>query len=412
MSDIPVITGFFQQVGSDRALIVDSTTTPQSASQVDLKDEVQSFDEIQNIDHAYCMDVEGSSQETNLWISRNQNNSGFAESDLHRFKNIAWNECIVKKYLSNKEGNATLIGQSMINIIRTLNLQWRSFQVMGLHPKIESAEKQVVMHVMERGLIEHTTHVGQVSRAFRRCKHFSAFFANAVGGQLVANSGRTPGLAKTMYGQDLDYAYRNKNLYFFESALQRYSHLVHECLEESDHVDYIARLSELKIVAPNSDVQLDVPASDQQRPVILPQTTHVVSSGGSFGADGYVGAQRVDPDAIADAVVQRIQGGALNIDTTGINEAFRSLLQTMDQTFQDFITEQKTEVDNLKRSIQGATGDFHDEMTRNQDLMTRNVQSLVHRMDHAGDALSTQISSIPPPHCIHPSTIGSRDREF
>ena len=68
MSDIPVITGFFQQVGSDRALIVDSTTTPQSASQVDLKDEVQSFDEIQNIDHAYCMDVEGSSQETNRMI--------------------------------------------------------------------------------------------------------------------------------------------------------------------------------------------------------------------------------------------------------------------------------------------------------------------------------------------------------
>jgi precorrin-6B methylase 2 len=234
------------------ALIVDPDSVPESESQENLRVELEDYEALMSNDHAYCTHVEGAAQESNLWVPRNQHETFLTEADLQRFKNVAWNECVVKKFLAGRDGAADTVGQSMIDIVRNLNLQWGRLHIMGLHPKVESAEKQVVMVCMDKGLLPFGLDVGKVSRSLRRCEHFRDFFANAVGGQVVANTGRTPGLAKTQYGTDMDYAYKNKTQFFLERALQKYKHMVEECLNHADNEDYVERLAKLRVVAPTS----------------------------------------------------------------------------------------------------------------------------------------------------------------
>ena len=259
--------GVFYQVAQPDVLIVDMGTQPTSHTQSDLRSEIGDFEDLMELDYNYCCAVEGVCQESKLWVARNQNKTGLQDADLQRFKNVAWNECVVKKFLATKEGDANLVGESMMSIVQALNLQWNSLQVMGLHPKIEAAEKQVVMSCMEKGFIPYELDVGKIARSFRRCEHFCDFFANAVGAQIVANTGRTPGLSKTMYGTDMDYAYKDKALYFFESSLQRFKHIVPTCLTNSDNADYIERLSQLKVVQKPPKVNLHKEPVSERDPV-------------------------------------------------------------------------------------------------------------------------------------------------
>jgi len=114
--------GIFNQISSENSLIVDPLSDPKKKTQEKLKTEVEAYEELSALDYKFCLEVEGAAQENNLWVSRNQADSGFEESDLQRFKNVAWSECVVKKYLANREATADMIGSSMINIIRSLNL--------------------------------------------------------------------------------------------------------------------------------------------------------------------------------------------------------------------------------------------------------------------------------------------------
>jgi hypothetical protein len=259
--------GVFYQVAQPDVLIVDMGVQPTSHTQSDLRSEIGDFEDLMELDYNYCCAVEGVCQESKLWVARNQNKTGLQDADLQRFKNVAWNECVVKKFLVTKEGDANLVGESMMSIVQALNLQWNSLQVMGLHPKIEAAEKQVIMSCMEKGFIPYELDVGKIARSFRRCDHFCDFFANAVGAQIVANTGRTPGLSKTMYGTDMDYAYKDKALFFFESSLQRFKHIVPTCLTNSDNADYIERLSQLKVVQKPPKVNLHKEPVSERDPV-------------------------------------------------------------------------------------------------------------------------------------------------
>lgn len=276
------MSGLFYQVESPDVLIVDPDVPPTPDTQQQLRSEIEDFDELVANDRAYCSSVEGSAQESNLWVARNQDKTGLADADLQRFKSVAWNECVVKKFLNSKDGTADYVGQSMISIIQSLNLQWSKLHVMGLHPKIESAERQVIMSCMERALIPFDLDVGKVARAFRRCHHFQDFFANAVGGQIVANTGRTPGLSKTMYGTDMDYAYKNKAFYFFERALQRSAQLVEHCIKNDDSDDYVPRLVQLRVVRPDTGVELNNPTDETGGR----SKTVVIQGGGSIGNSG------------------------------------------------------------------------------------------------------------------------------
>jgi len=260
---MPQMGGVFYQVARPDVLIVDAATKPGPTTQEALRNEISDYEELMAMDYEYCNAVEGVSQESGLWVARNQHRTGFADADLQRFKNVTWNECVVKKFLTSREGDADVVGKSMLNIIQSLNLQWGSLQVMGLHPKIEAAEKQIVMSCMERALLPFDVDVGKIARTLRRCDHFCDFFANAVGAQIVANTGRTPGLSKTMYGTDMDYAYRDKAIFYLERALQRCAAVVADCIRNVDSTDYVPRLTQLKIVQPEGAVELQALQQNQ-----------------------------------------------------------------------------------------------------------------------------------------------------
>jgi hypothetical protein len=276
------MAGIFPNRINENDIIIDPTIeTPSDNTQEELRSEVQDFEDIMALDYRYCIMVEGVAQESNLWVPRNQNETGLADTDLQRFKNVTWNECVVRKFLTTEKGDVSTVGRSMISIIQALNLQWKNLQVMGVHPKIEAAEKQVIMRCFEENLFDFTLQLGMVSRAFRRCQHFSDFFANAVGGYVCHNTGRTPGLSKTMYGSDIDFAYREKNYMFLVNALRKKKDIIQKCIQHADSVDYISRLTQLKIIksiSPNVDLQ-DYDMGKPQQPM------YVTSQGGSPGID-------------------------------------------------------------------------------------------------------------------------------
>ena len=260
----------YSQVADEDTLVVDPDVPPQATTQGQLRHEVERFQAYFDMDLYFCRAVEGVSQESNLWVARNSDASGLSDVDLQRFKNIAWNECVVKRFLPTQEGSVTDVGRSMLQIVRNLNLQWRGFEVMGLHPKVEAAEKQIVMLCMEKRLLAHDLDVGRVARCLRRCPNFRDFFSNAVGCHIVAKTGHTPGLSKTQYNTDLDYVYKNQGLYFFESALKRNCGLVVDCIAEGSPlgVDYITRLCGLKLVS-RGDVLLQNPPDKPGTPIVL-----------------------------------------------------------------------------------------------------------------------------------------------
>jgi hypothetical protein len=365
---------FYPDSISDETLIVDPSIQPAHDTQEELRSEIQDFETVIAMDYKYCMSVEGACQESNLWVARNQHETGLADIDLQRFKNVAWNECVIRKFLNNKDGDAELVGKSMINIIQSLNLQWKNLQVMGLHPKIESAEKQVVMSCMENGLITFDLDVGKIARALRRCEHFADFFANAVGGQVVANSGRTPGLYKTKIGTDWDYTYKNKTLFYLERVLERNKAKMDHCLNESDHVDYIHRLTQLKIIKPDSSVELSA-----YQPPYMP------SSGGGSSI------QVVEPnfgnlEKRIESIIQR------HVNRQGSNE-FQEIRELINRALLDPEVIQgrlQTALDRLLRSF---ISDIQDQQRSIDETIQVSLNSLDGKIRNVKDQVIHEISA-------------------
>ena len=343
----------YSQVADEETLVVDPDVPPQATTQGQLRHEVERFQVYFDMDLYFCRAVEGVSQESNLWVARNSDASGLSDVDLQRFKNIAWNECVVKRFLPTQEGSVTDVGRSMLQIVRTLNLQWRSFEVMGLHPKVEAAEKQIVMLCMEKRLLAHDLDVGRVARCLRRCPNFRDFFSNAVGCHIVAKTGHTPGLSKTQYNTDLDYVYKNQGLYFFESALQRNRLLVMECIAEGSPlgVDYVARLCGLKLVS-RGDVLLQNPPDKPGTPIVLRGERAV----GDVGSDG-------------------------------IGLAVKTMVERMDNFHDEFVsTVNGLNMNNTRRKLQALIDSMHDVeqrqlvyLTRMEELMESFVNNLRRR---------------------------------
>jgi len=249
------------------SLLIDAERVPTETTQQELTHEVEAHQALFDLDHQYCVAVEGASQESNLWVPRNQAATGLTDVDLQRFKSIAWNECVVKRFLTSQSQDVSATGASMLHIVQTLNLQWKGMEVTGLHPKVESAEKQVVMACMEKRLLPYDLDVGRVARCLRRCHHFRDHFANAVGCHVVAKTGHTPGLSKTQYTSDLDYVYKNQGLFFLHSALSKNKGLIAQCLAQ-DGLDYVPRLCSLKLVS-NASVTLQNPPEKEVKQQII-----------------------------------------------------------------------------------------------------------------------------------------------
>lgn len=334
----------YSQVADEDTLVVDPDVPPQATTQGQLRHEVERFQAYFDMDLYFCRAVEGVSQESNLWVARNSDASGLSDVDLQRFKNIAWNECVVKRFLPTQEGSVTDVGRSMLQIVRNLNLQWRGFEVMGLHPKVEAAEKQIVMVCMEKRLLAHDLDVGRVARCLRRCPNFRDFFSNAVGCHIVAKTGHTPGLSKTQYNTDLDYVYKNQGLYFFESALKRNRGLVVDCIAEGSPlgVDYITRLCGLKLVS-RGDVLLQNPPDKPGTPIVLRGERSVISGADGAGSDGIALAARTMVSAM-DRFQAAFNGNVerLRMDTT---------IRRLDILTQEILTLSDKQAENMTNMV-------------------------------------------------------------
>lgn len=133
-------------------------------------------------------------------------------------------------------------------------------QVRGLHPKIEAAEKQLVLYCMQNGYINKSPKIDEIALQLRRSPTFSKIFANAVGCRVCALTGRTPGLAKTQYSTDLDYVYKTEGLMFLVGALRQYR------LEDTPQVDYVRKLASLVLISsgdnyPMASAQSEAPST-------------------------------------------------------------------------------------------------------------------------------------------------------
>jgi len=333
---IPMGAGSFlySQVADENTLVVDPQSPPQAATQGQLRQEVEQYQVYFDMDLRYCRAVEGASQESNLWVARNTDATGLSDVDLQRFKNIAWNECVVKRFLPTQDGNSVLdVGRSMLQIVRNLNLQWRGFEVMGLHPKVEAAEKQIVMMCMEKRLLGYDLDVARIARCLRRCPHFSDHFSNAVGCHIVAKTGHTPGLSKTQYSTDLDYVYKNQGLYFFESALKRNRSLAADCILSDLGVDYISRLCGLKLVS-KGDVTLQNPPEKPSAPgrdvacdIAAGIAGGMAAAGGNTGnTDQFAGvAGRLLAESM-DAFREELGGMIRSTDLPGIKRSYQEMI--------------------------------------------------------------------------------------
>ncbi len=74
-----------------------------------------------------------------IWAARNQDEL-VNDTDLAKLKSLAWNEFIQKRYLPAITGGQSpaSAASSMLEIVREMNLQWRRFQIMGLHEQVEA----------------------------------------------------------------------------------------------------------------------------------------------------------------------------------------------------------------------------------------------------------------------------------
>jgi hypothetical protein len=407
------------------SMVIDPERTPTETTQQDLTREIEAHQALFDLDHQYCIAVEGASQEGNLWVPRNQSITGLTDVDLQRFKSIAWNECVVKRFLTGQSQEISATGASMLHIVRTLNLQWKSMEVMGLHPKVESAEKQIVMVCMEQRLLPQELDIGRVARCLRRCHHFRDYFANAVGCHVVAKTGHTPGLAKTQYATDLDYVYKNQGFFFLHKAFSKNKSLIAQCLAQ-DGFDYVPRLCGIKLVS-NTAVTLHNPPEkphiiyDQSSP--RPQKKARINEGISDGDTasrenlGHILAEiqklRDIPSQVQKALEQTIAKipqpqlapvPVPQFDNRGvIEEAIDGLdrkIQSYFRNLHDTTTTRLQEINELQQTYHHLENSHFNEYTSSLARTEQNLMIAIMRLD--AQITNPTIVHAPPPVIAQP----------
>ena len=96
-----------------------------------------------------------------------------SDRDLETLKDVAWNEFVKKRFLpSVTEGTpVSEAAASMLEIVRSMNLQRRRFQILGLHEQVEASEVQFVIHLCQAGLLQ-TSEYRVAANRFRRHDKF------------------------------------------------------------------------------------------------------------------------------------------------------------------------------------------------------------------------------------------------
>jgi hypothetical protein len=242
---------FYEQVAE--GLIVDPGSNP--VPQVTLANEVKGFEALHDLDMRYAVLTAGAAAMKvmdGVVVPRNEETSGLRRDDIDRCHETAWGEVILRRFLPTQTGNVQGIGRRMVDIMQTLNLQLQGFVLLGISPRVEAAETQVVQSLMSMGFLDYKWDIRETAIRLRRCDAFYAPFAMAVGGQACCNNALAIGVAETRYNRDLQYSYRDKALHEFKMSLHRMSSILWTTLSGVDGTDFVLRLSRLRIVQQNN----------------------------------------------------------------------------------------------------------------------------------------------------------------
>jgi hypothetical protein len=164
--------GSFYTRAESEILIDPFVSPPQMQTQ--LAGELARCEDLVRRDFRYAHLVAGASKMpmNMIWVARNQGGD-VNDRDLSMLKDVAWNEFVKKRFLpSVAEGTpVSEAAASMLEIVRSMNLQRRRFQIMGLHEQVEASELQFIIHLCQAGLL-HTSDYRITANRFRRHDKF------------------------------------------------------------------------------------------------------------------------------------------------------------------------------------------------------------------------------------------------
>jgi hypothetical protein len=229
--------------------------------QTQLASELTRCEDLVRRDFRYAHLVAGASkmQMSMIWVARNQGGD-VDDSDLASLRDVAWTEFVKKRFLpSVAEGTPVdKAAASMLDIVRSMNLQRRRFQIMGLHEQVEASELQFVIHLCQAGLL-HTQDYRVTANRFRRHDKFFEAFALAVGAFVCSSAPFTLGAATTQYNRDLQYEYKKQTIALFVFVLQQNRGLMSMMNQTTStngggsggslDEDYVSRIARLIIVS-------------------------------------------------------------------------------------------------------------------------------------------------------------------
>ena len=247
MSSLPQNGGSFYTRAESEILIDPFVSPPQMQTQ--LAGELARCEDLVRRDYRYAHLVAGASKMpmNMIWVARNQGGD-VNDRDLSMLKDVAWNEFVKKRFLpSVAEGTPVCeAAASMLEIVRSMNLQRRRFQIMGLHEQVEASELQFIIHLCQAGLL-HTSDYRITANRFRRHDKFFEAFALAVGAFVCSSAPYTMGVATTQLNRSLQFEYKKQTIALFVYVLQENRGLVNN-INGFDE-DYVARIARLIIVS-------------------------------------------------------------------------------------------------------------------------------------------------------------------
>ena len=234
---------------TEREVLIDPfVSPPQMQSQ--LTGELTRYEDLVRRDFRYAHLVAGASKMpmNMIWVSRNQGGD-VNDQDLAALRDVAWTEFVKKRFLpSVAEGSSVAeAAASMLEIVRSMNLQRRRFQIMGLHEQVEASELQLVIHLCQAGLL-HTGDYRVTANRFRRHDKFFEAFALAVGAFVCSSAPFTMGVATTQLNRSLQFEYKKQTTALFVYVLQENRSLVNQTGFGFDE-DYVARIARFIIVS-------------------------------------------------------------------------------------------------------------------------------------------------------------------
>ncbi len=240
---------------SASSVLIDPFVSP-PAMQNQLASELARCEDLVRRDYRYAHLVAGASKMpmSMIWVARNQGGD-VNDSDLASLRDVAWNEFVKKRFLpSVAEGTPVAdAAASMLEIVRSMNLQRKRFQIMGLHEQVEASELQLVLHLCQAGLLHGTSEYRITANRFRRHDKFFEAFALAVGAFVCASAPFTLGVATTQLNRSLQYDYKKHTVALFVFVLQQNRALITQSATGLDE-DYVARIARLIIVSQDSGV--------------------------------------------------------------------------------------------------------------------------------------------------------------